>query len=177
MLLLVATISFAAILDYYVKAQGTAEVRRPHFYIGSAVEEILLIDEKPGNCSHFYLQNSYTRSFATEENFQGIDFDYVPDAKFFIRVKVKNNIGTTTPQNLYLKFGYIDLNGQPVAICSASVIVDDTMDDYTPSPVQCSSKPQNVKHFFYEMMGDCSDCSYTISKCAGGFYTKVELDK
>lgn len=175
--LFIAAISFAAILGYYLKMQGTAEVKRPHFYIGSAIPEVLLVDEKPDDCSHFYIENSQTRAFITEEDFKGIDFDYVPQALFSVRAKVESINGTTTPQSLHLKFGYINLDGQAATVCSASVLLNDAMSDYILSPVQCSAKPRNVRRFFYEMTGDCTDCRYTVSKCAGDFHTKVELDK
>ena len=78
MLLLTASISLAAFLDYYGIMIGTAEVKRPHFYIGSINEEELLFGEKPQNCSsNFILENNSTITFFTEENPDRINFDYL----------------------------------------------------------------------------------------------------
>jgi len=175
--LLIGGISLAALLDYYGIIIGSGDVKRPRFYIGSAISEVLLLDEKPTDCSYFYLENSNTRTFVTEEDFKGVNFNYVPKAQFSVRASVEATNGTTTPQNLYLKFGYIDASGPVAPICFATVFVSDTMNNYTTGPIQCSAKPKNVKHFFLEMTGDCDNCLYTISKCEGGFYTKIELEK
>jgi len=170
--LLAATVSFA-ILDYYVRVQGTAQVSSPEFYLGSAGEETLLINEKSPDCAHFSLEHSLTRAFKTEENLGGINFNYIPKVKFSIRAKVN---GTTTPQDLTLRFGYVGNNG-PVTICEANVSISNQMDNYTTDFIKCLDKPINVRNFYYEMKGNCEDCEYVIGKCAGGFYTKVKLGK
>jgi len=166
MSLIIAGVSSAAFLDVYVNMQGTIEASAPEFYIGSAIaaNETLLINEKSPNCAHFSLQDSFTRAFITEENLGGVDFGYIPKARFSIRAHMD---ATTTPQDLTLKFGYINMNN----------VIKKQMDNYTTEFINCSEKPINVKQFYYEFSGNCNDCKYIIGKCAGGFYTKVELEK
>lgn len=173
-LLLIAGTSLAAFLDVYVKIQGLAETSAPEFYIGSAVEETLLINEEPSNCAHFSLQDSFTRVFKTEGNLGGIDFGYIPKARFSIRAKMN---ATTTPQDLTLKFGYINMSNVATTICFTDVSLINQMDNYVTEFINCSGKPINVKQFYYELSGNCDDCKYVIGKCAGGFYSKVELGK
>ena len=166
--------SLAAFLDVYVNMQGTTEISAPEFYIGSVTEETLLINEKSSNCKHFSLKNSLTKAFITEENLGGIDFNYIPKARFSVRARMN---ATTTPQDLTLKFGYIDMNNVATTICFTDVSLKKQMDNYTTEFINCSGKPTNVKQFYYELSGNCNDCKYIIGKCTGGFYTKVELEK
>jgi hypothetical protein len=37
--------------------------------------------------------------------------------------------------------------------------------------------PYNVERLYYQFEKGCVDCDYSISKCAGGFYTKAQLRK
>lgn len=171
-LLLTAGFSFAAFVNYYGKIIGTAKVESPEFYIGSANTETLLINEKSSNCAHFSLQATSTRAFITEGDLEGLDFSYIPKAEFSIRAKVD----ATTPQDLTLRFGYVGDNG-PITICETNVSIGHKMDSHTTGFIECLRKPTNVKQFYYEMKGNCEDCKYTISKCSGGFYTKVKLSK
>ena len=172
-LLLTAGISFATLLEYYGKIIGTAEVSGAEFYIGSAKNETLLINKKSPDCGHFQLSNTSTRAFITEGDLGGIDFSYTPKARFSVRAKVS---ATTTPQDLTLRFGYIGDDG-PITICETNVSVGSQMDNYTTDFIECSAAPVGVKKLFYEFKGNCEDCKYIIGKCAGGFYTKVELSK
>jgi len=176
MLLLIAGISLAAFLDYYGIIIGTAEVKRPHFYIGSINKEELLFDEKPQNCMNFFLENSNTRTFTTKESSERINFDYLPKAKFFLRGNVVP-AATTISETLTLKFGYINSNNQISNICVTDVQVTNERKNYISELVNCMEKPKNAKKFYYEFTGNCEDCKYLIQKCAGDFYTKVELSK
>ena len=173
MLLLTATISFA-FLDVYVNMQGIAEVSSPEFYIGSDAEETLLINEKSLDCASFGITDTY-RTFKTKE-LGGVNFNYIPQAKFFVRAKVT---GTTTPQDLILNFGYFDTGGSLHPVCSETVSLTDSISNHITEFKQCSEIPNNVKQFYYEFQkdDDCLGCDYTISKCAGEFYTKIELKK
>ena len=175
-LLLLATTSFAAVLDYYVKAQGTAQVSPPEFYIGSPLEEkLLIVNEKSSNCESFEIESEY-RTFKTK-NLEGVSFNYVPQSKFFVRAKV----ATTTPQDLILSFGYYNTSdsgeSNPQYLCSQNIPLTQSMDDCTTQFIQCSEAPTNIRRFFYEFKKGCMNCDYTISKCDGIFYTKVELSK
>lgn len=176
LLLSIAGISFAAVLGDYGSIVGTANVSPPEFYIGTAKEnnETLLINEKSPNCGHFHIQDDFTRIFITEKNLGGMDFNYIPKAEFSIRAKMN---ATTTPQDLTLKFGYINMNDVVTTICSTDISLINKMKNYTMKFIDCLEKPRNVKYFYYEMSGNCDDCKYTIGKCAGGFYTKVKFDK
>lgn len=168
--MLIATVSLAA-LDYYVKAQGTAQVSSPEFYIGSAQEETLLINEKADYCVTFSIDGEY-RTFKTKL-LGGVNFNYSPKGQFSVRAKVTN---TTTPQDLILSFGYYDTSDSLHYLCSANVTVDNELKDYTTDFENCGT-PTNVKRFFYEFQKACLECDYTISKCASDFYTKIELSK
>jgi len=170
-LLLTAGASFAALLSYYGKIIGTAEISGPEFYIGSATDETLLINEKSPDCTHFDITGTY-RTLKTRD-LGGVNFNYVPKVEFSVRAKVS----TTTPQNLILNFGYYDVSGGTHYLCSAIATVDNEMKNYTSSLGQCNEKPTNVKRFFYEFQKGCEDCDYTISKCASGFYTKIRLSR
>lgn len=170
---LIASISFAAILSYYGKIIGTATVESPEFYIGSATDETLLINEKSPNCAYFFLEDNYTRAFITEENLGGIDFSYIPKARFSVRAHITGGIAS---QDLTLRFGYIGDN-DPITICEANVSVNHQMANYTTEFIECLNKPVGVRKIYYEMKGNCEDCKYIIGKCVGGFYTKVKLSK
>ena len=172
-LLLTAGISFAAFLDYYGKIIGTAQVSGAEFYIGSAKDETLLINKKSPDCAHFSLQDSYVRAFVTEGDLGGINFSYIPKVRFSVRAP---HITKGVPQDLTLRFGYIGDNG-PFTICETNVSMGSEMDNYTTDFIECSATPVGVKKLFYEFKGNCEDCKYIIGKCAGGFYTKVELSK
>jgi len=167
---LTAGVCLATVFDYYVKMQGTAETTAPEFYIGSAEEETLLINEKADYCVTFSIDGEY-RTFKTKL-LGGVDFSYSPKGQFSVRAKV----ATTTPQDLILSFGYYDMGGIPHYLYSRTVVVNNILQNYTSDFVQCG-QPANVKNFFYEFQKGCPSCDYTISKCAGGFYTKVELSK
>ena len=174
-LLSMAGISFAAVLDNYGSAVGTANIAGPEFYLGSNIYETLLVNEKSDNCDDFGITGIY-RTFKTKE-LSGINFDYSPKVQFSIRSKT----ATTTPQDLILSFGYYDISdvyeNSPHYLCSEIIVLNNTFVDYTSDFIQCSGTPIDVKRFFYEFKKGCADCDYTISKCADGFYTKVKLDK
>lgn len=179
-LIIVSALSFqtgkaiGAVLSWYVQTEGTiSDVKRPQFYIGSAVGETLLFDELPETCSVFYLQDSYTRTFFTEGDLGGIDLTFLPKIIFQIRAK-SNNI---EPQKLGLKFGYINSSGDSVNLAFDDVIVTNEFSDYTTQIINCLETPHDIRRFYYEFTGECAECEYTISKCAGGFYTKAELKK
>ena len=171
-----ANICGASFLGVYVTAIGVADVSAPEFYIGSAkaANETLLINEESPNCGAFHIEDDFTRVFITEENLGGVDFNYLLKAEFSIRAHIS---GTTTPQDLTLKFGYIDTNNIATTICFTDITLVNQMENYTTEFINCLWKPTNVKHFYYEFSGNCDGCKYTICKCAGGFYTKVELEK
>ena len=168
---LTAGICLAIVFDFYLKMHGTMETAGPEFYIGSAEEETLLVNEKPKDCAHFGINGGY-RVFKTDD-LEVSDFGYIPKAHFSVRAKV----ATDTPQNLILNFGYFDTLDSLHPVCSYSVSLTNTLNDYTSDPVVCSEMPANVKNFYYEFQKGCTDCDYTISKCASGFYSKVELQK
>lgn len=172
-LLLAATASLAA-LDYYVKAQGITQVSAPKFYIGSVPEETLLINEEAGDCAHFGIDGEY-RTFKTKL-LGGTDFSYSLKGQFSVRAKVSS----VTSQDLILSFGYYDTfdadEKSPHYLCSATVTVGNELNNYTTGFENCGM-PTNVKRLFYEFQKGCPSCDYTISKCAGGFYTKIELSK
>jgi len=178
MLLLLATTSFAAVLDYYVKAQGVAQVSPPEFYIGSPLgEKLLIINEESSDCESFEIEGEY-RTFKTKV-LEGKSFTYLPDVNFRIRAKGSSN-STSTPV-LQLGFGYYKTSdpgeSNPIYLAKTEVTLSGAMRNYSLSPITASGKPQNIRQFFYEFKKLCPDCSYTISKCAGSFYTKVELSK
>jgi len=170
--LLIGGISLAALLDYYGIMTGSGEVSAPEFYIGSATNETLLINEKSPDCAHFDLEDSSVRAFKTEGDLEGINFSYIPKVRFSVRAHITKG----TPQDLTLRFGYIGDNG-PVTICETDVSIGSGIDNYTTDFIECSGGPINARKFYYEMKGNCEECKYIIGKCAGGFYTKVELSK
>jgi len=170
-LLFSASISLATFLNYYVKIQAAAEVSPPEFYIGTLGEETLLINEKSPDCADFNIVATY-RSFQTK-NLGRVNFNYFPKVKFFVRAKV----ATTTVQDLIVNFGYIDNLASSHTICSETISITNTMNDYTTGFIGCSEAPSNVEHFYYEFKKGCENCDYTISKCGAGFYTKVKLSK
>ena len=167
----------ATFLSKYVTAIGVADVSAPEFYICSQVaDELLLINKKSDNCGSFGISGEY-RTFKTED-LGGVDFNYVPRAEFSVRAKVKDT-STTTPQDLILSFGYYDISDATHYLCSATVVVDNVLKDYSPAFQNCDYAPTDIKRFFYEFRkdADCLTCEYSISKCAAGFYTKIKLDK
>lgn len=171
-LILTASVSFAAVLTYYLKINGSMETIAPEFYVDSVEEENLLVNEKPSDSDSFTIQGTH-RTFKTEQ-LEGVNFGYVPKVKFYVRTSV----GTTTPQDLILNFGYINGSNNIIPICSKTITVTDTIIDYVTDYAECSEIPSNVKKFYYEFEKVCLDCEYTINnKSEGGFYTKVDLNK
>ncbi|MCF7835784.1 MAG: hypothetical protein K9M15_01550 [Candidatus Marinimicrobia bacterium] len=167
----VVGVCFAAIFNYYVVMNGSTNVHPPKFYIGSATEETLLINEKSPDCASFGI-NSIHRTFQTE-NFEQVSFNYLPKASFSIRAKV----ATTTPQDLILNFGYFDSQNASHLLCTDTVTVGSSMGNYSTDFSECAFIPTGVEKFYYEFSKGCPDCEYTISKCASGFYTNVALTK
>ncbi|MFH0846317.1 MAG: hypothetical protein V1851_02900 [Patescibacteria group bacterium] len=161
-------------LSFYVKANGSAEVSAPSFYIGSAQDETLLINQTVDECRAFDISDTY-RTFKTEE-LETVDFSYTPKLEFSVRARVLNT-STTTPQDLILNFGYLDNNGIAYQLASKTVLAYNDFTNYELSPILASEKPTNVKSFYYEFKKGCLECEYSISKCASGFYTKVEMTK
>ncbi len=180
-LLIVCALSFqtgkaiGAVLSLYVQVEGTIlDVIRPQFYLGSAATETLLFDEQPESCSAFSLQNNNTRTFFTDGDLGGISLTFLPQVVFQVRAK---NSNVDEPQNLGLKFGYINSSGDPINIAFGNIVVTNELVNYTLPIISGLEKPHDVRKFYYEFTGACAECTYSISKCAGGFYTKVELLK
>ena len=164
-------ISLAAVLGFYVNMQGTAQIIGPEFYIGSADEETLLVNEQSPDCDYFNIDEIY-RVFKTED-LEETNFSYIPSVRFSVRAKV----GTTTSQDLILNFGYFDTIDSIHPVCSETVSLTNEMNNYTTDFTSCSEIPTNAKNFYYEFQKGCEDCDYTISKCEAGFYTKIEIQK
>lgn len=154
--------------EVYVGMQGEGEVGAPQFYLGSAGEENLLINQKVDYCASFGISGEY-RTFDTPE-LNKVNFNYAPQANMFVRAKV----ATSTPQDLVVRFGYYR-DGAVHYLCSQNVTVNSELGNYVAACSYNSEKPQAVDKFFYEFKKGCPDCDYTISKCAGGFYTKVSI--
>jgi len=180
MLFLSTGISFAGYLKVYGTMEGTTEISAPEFYIGSTDKEELLINERPSNCAHFTIDAIY-RTFRTED-LGGIDFKYIPKVKFHIRAKT---VGPGS-QDVALSFGYYNnSDNTPHYLCSDIITVGPAMSNYSSSDfIQCSEKPMDVKRLFYEFQEiekvcepdkPCPSIQYIVGKCAGGFYTKIEL--
>lgn len=176
-ILLITGVSFATGLDYYARILGTAQILAPEFYIGSAQEETLLINEKAPGCARFYVSAQY-RAFKTK-NLDGANFGYVPKAKFHVRAKA---VGSDS-QDVEVSFGYYkesDLNN-PHYLCSEIITVEPQMKNYTTDFITCAEAPKNVGKLFYEFKEVCEEgekcegIEYIIGKCANGFYTKIEL--
>ena len=166
-ILLVAIVS-AGLLDYYGRIEQTLEVTGPVFYLGSGGE--LLINKLPTCATAGTFNNRDFRVWETDDLGE-LDFDYIPKADFYVRAKVN-----VTDRNLILNFSYEDTSSDKYEICSTSVsIITSDLDDYGPISCVGTSAPQNVKKFRYEIIGDCDDCEYQISKCSSGFYTKLEV--
>lgn len=174
-----AGISFATGLNYYARTLGTTQISAPEFYIGSAQEETLLINEKSPNCAYFHVSAEY-RAFKTK-NLDGVSFDYVPKAKFHVRAKA---VGSES-QDIRVSFGYYkksDLNN-PHYLCSEIITVEPQMKNYTTDLITCAEAPKNVGKLFYEFEEvckegeECEGIKYRVGKCADGFYTNIELGK
>ncbi|MBU1557398.1 hypothetical protein KKC45_00335 [Patescibacteria group bacterium] len=161
-----------AFLTFYVSMLGTTSISGPQFYIGSAKEENLLINQESPNCSHFKIDNVY-RTFKTD-SLGGIDFNYSPKIDLSIRAKV---LATTTPQELILSFGYIDSLGVVVPMYKGNVTLSQNPENHTISFTGGGDVPKDVEFLYYQMEKVCLDCEYSVSKCAGGFYTKAQLRK
>ncbi len=175
-ILLITGVCSAALVGQLSNTTSTVVIiSPPEFYIGSAAEETLLINEKISHCACFEIKNVY-RTFKAKE-LGGIDFNYTPEVSFSVRAKV----ATTTPQDLILNWGYYDTTdtdeSNPNYLCSATTTLSNSLEDKIIHGNCNNKKPADVKRFFYEFEKDCSGCGYTISKCAGGFYTKIELNK
>ena len=151
-LVFITNISLAS-LSVYVTTVGTTSVSAPEFYIGSATksEETLLVNEESPNCAHFDIKDDFTRAFITEEDFGGVDFNYIPKVEFSIRGHVS---GTSTPQDLTLKFGYIDMNDVATNVCSTDVTLVSKMDNYTTELIDCS-----VERWMPDSWAACTACT------------------
>lgn len=173
MLFLSAGISFAEYLKVYGTMEGITEVSTPEFYIGSIAQEELLINEKSSDCDSFTITAQY-RTFKTK-NLGGVNFNYIPKTKFYVRAE---SMGSKS-QDLRVSFGYYKPNdSNPHYLCSKTITVEPEMKNYTIDFITCAEAPKNVGKLFYEFKEICEECEgikYMIGKCAGGFYTKIEL--
>ena len=178
LLLSLSGISYANVLNEYGITTGTADVLGPRFYIGSAASETLLVNEKLSNCGHFGISRAY-RTFKTKD-FGGLDFNYLPTVNFQVRARGGTNSTSSSP-NLRLAFGYYDKAGVPQYLAITTIALNNTMKNYSLDNMLALKKPEGVHRFFYEFKKICpsddASCSVSISGCAGGFYTKVELSK
>ena len=181
LLLSLSGISYADVLDNYGTINGTANVSGPEFYICSHVnDEKLLINEKPSSCKGSFGVLGKHRAFKTKEDFGGVDFNYIPKINFQVRAE-----GTTTsasPVKLGLTFGYYDGTGALQYLATTIFPLSNSMQNYSFSDITASEIPKGIHSFFYEFIKICppdddTSCSVSISKCAGGFYTKVGLSK
>ncbi len=170
--------SYAKLLENYATIKGTAQVSAPEFYIGSIENETLSINQKPTSCGIFSITGEY-RTFRTE-NLGGVNFDYIPKAKFYVRAK-----SSSSDQELRLSFGYYKTdNSGPYYLCSETITVTSAMKDYETDFINCSHKPENVKNLFYEFKEiketcaegeECPSIEYEVGQCESSFYTKIEL--
>src|SRR6056297_1674559 len=129
--------------EVYATMLGEGKVEAPQFYLGSAAEENLLINEKVDYCASFGISGEY-RTFDTRE-LEKVNFNYAPQANMFVRAKV----ATSTPQNLILRFGYYR-DGTVHYLCSNNVSVNSELGNYVAACSYNSEKPQGVDKFFYE---------------------------
>ena len=158
----------AGLIDYFGRITGSAEVEGPVFY--TAPGDKLLINEKPLTSGTPTIDNTDSQIFETEK-LEGIDFNYIPTANFYVRAKVNN-----PPQNLTLIFGYEDTDNNYYQICSSNVTIQNSsLKNY--SLVSCSGTlaPSDIKKIYYEVKGNCEDCKYGIRHFTGEFYSRIEI--
>ena len=177
-LLSIAGISFAAVLDNYGSIVGTADIISPTFYIGSTEGETLLVNEKSSNCDSFGIDGTY-RTFKTKY-LGGVSFDYIPKISLQVRAKGTTASTSSVPM-LGLAFGYYDGTG-PQYLATTTFPLRNAVNNYPFPNMVASKKPSNVYSFFYEFTKICplddASCSVSIDKCDGnGFYTKIKLSK
>ena len=150
---------------------GSVEVKGPVFYISGTSENEVLLINKEASCSGApSITNRGIKVWETED-LDNLDFDYVFDVDFYVRASVNTGNG-----NLILNFSYKDSNDGVYEICSSNVTISSSsLSNY--GPVSCNGLvvASDVKKFRYEIIGNCDNCIYTVSKCASGFNTKVEV--
>jgi len=157
--LLMTSVASAGFLDYYGKITGTAEVSGPVFY--AFPEKKLLINEEPSTYVPYKIIDGNAIVFWTEESLGGIDFNYIPKADLYIRVKVND---AAPPKPLEVIFGYSDTSKIMHDICSSTVdISTEELIDYHTS---CDGLTilQDVNEFYYKIQGKGdSTIEYSIS--------------
>jgi hypothetical protein len=133
--------------------------------------EGLLINHKSISCIGPYsFSNEDSRKFKTS-NLEGIDFNYIPKINFYVRANT-----SVIGENLTLIFGYYNSNDN-IKLCSKNVTLNDSSVYEEVGPINCNSTsiPTNIDYFYYEIKGNCLDCTYKIDKCENGFQTKIEV--
>ena len=142
-------IASAGLIDYFGKITATVEVEGPVFY--TAPDELLLMNEEPTTHDTYTITDGNAIVFWTEEELDGIDFNYIPKVNLYIRAKVNNE---TPSKPLELIFGYSDTSNTMHEICSLKVhISTETLDNYHAS-CDGSSIPEDVNEFYYKMQGE-----------------------
>ncbi len=162
----------AGLISYFGKISTTFSIETPIFY--TAPGHNLLVNEKPDNSATYTINDGESEIFETEE-LEETDFSYIPKANFYARAKLVYSVNDTS-QNLILIFGYEDADENKHEICSSNLLIETfDFEDYDSISCTGTSKPSNIKKFYYEIKGDCNDCEYKVSTKAGDFYTKIEL--
>jgi len=164
--LLVVSIAYAGVLNYYGKIEGTASVQGPIFYAdltsnGETVGKLLL-NTKPSN--------TYTTTFKDENNVAfwsddlgGINFNYKPKCIFSAKVSA------TSSSKLDLICKYY--NGtQTITICSNTTDVGTSPSVVTAIcfPPESLTSLSNVHKFGYLVQGTTPTGEYTIETNTNG---------
>jgi len=151
---------------------GTVTVEGPVFY--AAPEELLLVNEEPETHSHtLKIIDGEKKIFWTSENYEGIDFTYIPQLTLSVRAKV-NEI--SPPKPLTLSFGYSDSDSIRHEICNGIVYIDaELSQDFGEYSVTCEGDVfSDVNYFYYDIIGKAyENIEYRIST----LNTKVEMNK
>ena len=167
--LLVVSIAYAGVLNYYGKIVGTADVQGPIFY-ADFQQNKLLINVKPSTTKIISFNDSDS-TFIFIDNMGGIDFNYKIGCEFSVKAWSNSD---NQPLRLYCRYW----NGTWHDICYADITVSTTPSIITASCPSELTSLTNVQGFGYKFEGQSikPDVKYYIESNSNGD-TRFQLIK
>ncbi len=173
MSLLVVSLAYAGVLNYYGKIVGNVNVQGPIFYAdltanGETIGNLLL-NTKPTSTYTSTFKDSQSIIFWSER-LNGVSFNYIPKCEF--SVKISSNQGA----NLQLICKYYDTTNAEHTICYTTISTTTNSEVKTASCIG-GSPLSNVDYFVYKVEGVAKpDVSFTLETNQNGD-TRLQVSK
>jgi len=165
--LLVVSIAYAGVLNYYGKIVGTANVQGPIFYADISTRSLLL-NQKPTTDNETNFTDGSNVVFCSDD-LGGVDFNYIPKCEFY--VKACSNVSSQIIVACY----YNNMTNMTNKICEEKV---NTATNCQVLHTYCNgtSTLSGVSHIIYEIKGADSTVAYYIQTNSNGD-TRLQINK